>query len=527
MELTANLFDHAVSCLGNGVHGHCREHEREHAADEQTDNDGGAGQCDLVCGQAGCLSEGNEQSKCGQSCRADREALAHCCGGVADCVELVGDLTHGVVKAAHLCDAAGIVGDGAVSINRDGDAGGGEHADCCKSNAVQACKLVSKEDAYADENDGNPGGHHADCGAGDDGGCGTCLGLLSDLLNELVVAGGVDLGDDTDDKADDQTGNDRNSGTVAVEHDLAEDDGCDNNKKGGNIRAHLQCLVGVGAFLAANKESSDNGCENAACRDDQREDNGQIAELGNDNCAEGHCGDDSSDIALEQVSAHACNVAYVVADVICDNCRVAGVVLGDACLDLADEVCADVSSLGVDTAADTGKQSDRACAEGEAEQNVGVLENEEQDGCAEKAEADNAHAHDRAAGECDRQSLVHAACACCVCGADVSLGCNIHADVACKDGEQSTEQEAKCGDPAAQTEADGNKQNDYEDRKDLVLCKKESLCAIVDSRCDFLHALGTCVLLGDECYLIESKQQSDHCESRCQELKGFHKIHSY
>ena len=432
-----------------------------------------------------------------------------------------------MVKTAHLCDAAGVVGDRTVSVNCDGDAGGGEHADCRKSDTVQARELICKEDTDADEDDGYPGGHHADCGAGDDGGSRARLGLLSDLLNELVVAGGVDLGDDTDNEADNEAGNDSDSGAVAVQHNLAEDDGCYNNEKGGNVGAHLECLVGICSFLTAHKESGDDGSENAASRDDQREDYGQITELSNDDSTEGHCGDDRADIALEEVCAHARDVADVIADVISDNSGVAGVVLGDACLDLADEVCADVSSLGVDTAADTCKQSDRACAEGEAEQNVCVVPDKEQNGCAEKAEADNAHAHDRAAGEGDRQSLVHAACAGCVCGADVSLGGNVHADVACEDGKQCADQEAQRGSPAAEAEADGDKQNYDEDREDLVLRKKESLRAAVDCGRDFLHALGTCVLLGDECNLVESKQQSDNCKSRCQELKGFHKFHSY
>ena len=52
-------------------------------------------------------------------------------------------------------------------------------------------------------------------------------------------------------------------------------------------------------------------------------------------------------------------VADVVADVVRDDGRVARVVFGDAGLDLADEVCADVGRLRVDAAAEPGEDRDR------------------------------------------------------------------------------------------------------------------------------------------------------------------------
>ena len=253
--------------------------------------------------------------------------------------------------------------------------------------------------------------------------------------------------------------------------------------------------MGVGTLGAADKESGDNGGENAAGGDNEGEDNALAA--GECDCAEGHCGDDSADIALKEVSAHTGNVADIIADVIGDDSGVAGVILGDARLDLADEVCADVSSLGVDTAADTGKQRDGGGAEGEAEQNVELADYHIQDGGAQKAETNDAHAHDRAAGEGDGKSLVHAARTSRVRGADIGLGGDVHADIAGKDGEQGAAEEAYRGDPAVLTkeQADSQEEDDDEDRKDLVLRKEESLRAFVDGGGDFLHAVCTCVLL--------------------------------
>ena len=243
-ELTANLFDHLVSCLGNGVHGHCGEDEGKHTADEQTDDDCGIKNADTRLAELNklasnfylcCLCEGDEQCEGGQSGGADSEALAHCCGGVADCIELVGDLTDGVVETAHLGDTAGVVGDRTVSVDRNGDTGGGEHTDCCKCDTVEVGALVGNKDSNANQNDGDPGGHHADCNAGDDGRSRTGLGLMCNLLNGLVIAGGVDLGDDADDETDSKTGDDRPCGIVAAEHGLAQNYGSHNDEQSGNV----------------------------------------------------------------------------------------------------------------------------------------------------------------------------------------------------------------------------------------------------------------------------------------------------
>ena len=58
----------------------------------------------------------------------------------------------------------------------------------------------------------------------------------------------------------------------------------------------------------------------------------------------------------------------VVADVVRDHSRVARIVLGDASLDLSDEVGADVGGLGVDAAAEPREDRDERPAEGQPDQ---------------------------------------------------------------------------------------------------------------------------------------------------------------
>ena len=76
-------------------------------------------------------------------------------------------------------------------------------------------------------------------------------------------------------------------------------------------------------------------------------------------CGQHHGRADGDHVSLEQIGGHAGAVANVVADVIGDNCGVAGIVLGNSGFDLADQISADVSGLGEDAAAQTREDRDR------------------------------------------------------------------------------------------------------------------------------------------------------------------------
>ena len=67
---------------------------------------------------------------------------------------------------------------------------------------------------------------------------------------------------------------------------------------------------------------------------------------------------DGTHVGFKEVRAHSGDIADVVTDVVGDNSGVAGIILGDTCLDFTDKVSADVCSLGVDAAADSREQCD-------------------------------------------------------------------------------------------------------------------------------------------------------------------------
>ena len=82
---------------------------------------------------------------------------------------------------------------------------------------------------------------------------------------------------------------------------------------------------------------------------------------------------DGHRVSLEQVGGHARAIADVVAHVVRDGRRIARIVLGNAGLDLADEVGADVGALGEDAAAKPGEDRDQRGAEAERDQRVDRL----------------------------------------------------------------------------------------------------------------------------------------------------------
>ena len=132
-------------------------------------------------------------------------------------------------------------------------------------------------------------------------------------------------------------------------------------------RAHDRA---VGAEL--DEEGADDRGHDAGGADRERIDHrrNQRRRAVEEDRGEHHRGDDRHRVGLEQVGRHAGAIADVVADVVGDGRRIARIVLGNAGLDLADEVGADVRALGEDAAAETGEDRDQRGAEAERDQRV-------------------------------------------------------------------------------------------------------------------------------------------------------------
>ena len=441
-ELATHFFDHLRCGTADGVDRESGKQERQCRANEESGEHVNLADVEVehrrtVRGRRDGELEALEECECGQCGRANGESLGDCRRGVAEAVEGVGDFAHRRVQFGHLGDAAGIVCDRAVCIDGDDDAGGCEHADGGNGDAVEAADLavecllsapVGDTDAGQDQSDRSSDGLHADADALEHGGRRSSFGLLTDFLHRLVVIRGVVLSGLAERPTDDQTANDRDSKAPRVVRGVAEDpvrtgEHTHGGDRHGHIRTEMQRLaegLRVCRCPASDEERADNRSDHADERNEHREDEefnfahiaGLLGADRSSECNERDGSDDRPGVRLEQVGAHASDVADVVADVVGDGGRVARIILGDAGFDLADEVSADVGSLGEDAAANAGEQRDRRCTEAVGRHDLeGVVDFQHRDehdvGAheAEQCETGDGEAHHGAAAECDRKRL--------------------------------------------------------------------------------------------------------------------------
>lgn len=406
---------------------------------------------------------------------------------------------------SHFGDTTGVIGNRAVCIDCNGNARGCQHADSGQGDTIDAHFRIGyaahdeegDEDGNADEEDRQEGGIHA-YGQTSDDDCGmTGFGLIGNLLDGRIVSGSVDFGELANQQADDLAGCNSPECVQVAEQLVGQECGSDDGQDAGHIGAGIQGPLRVRGLAVTDVQDADDGSNDTA--QGQQERISHACTALDRYSAQGQGGNDGAYIGFEQVSAHAGDVADVIADVVGDGGRVTRIVFRDAGFYLAYEVSAYVSGLGVDTAADTGEQGNGAGAQTEARDDVhvGTAFPEDGEGQCDTGDAQTYHgqAHDGAAGEGDLQSLRHT-----VFGsagrADVGAGCDVHAAIAGQDGEDGACHEADGG-HRGQEDADDDGDDDDEDRQSLIFTGKERHSAFVDMAGNFLHQRITGIGLHD------------------------------
>ena len=267
----------------------------------------------------------------------------------------------------------------------------------------------------------------------------------------------------------------------------------------GDHRGDVEAAVDRGeaalALLGPGDVDADDRGEHADGGHDQREQQALLAERGR---AQDQRGDQRDRVGLEQVGGHARAVADVVADVVGDGGGVARVVLGDALLDLADQVGADVGGLGEDAAADTHEHRQQGGAEAEALQHLrrAARVDQHDDRGAEQAEADGEHADHAAGAERDPHGLLAAAVLARGRGdPDVRARGQPHAEVADRGREHRADQEEdRPADPLAEVVGgQGEQQDEHDDDEDAERAELPVQVgggAFLDRLADLLHLRG-------------------------------------
>ena len=265
-----------------------------------------------------------------------------------------------------------------------------------------------------------------------------------------------------------------------------------------------------------------------------------------DRDAQDHRADVLGGRRLEQVGATAGAVADVVADEVRDHARVARVVLGDALLDLADEVRPDVGGLGVDAAAELGEQRDERGPEAEPDDqerrllhgHVGddrVIQREDAPH-AEERKRDDEEPGDGPAAHRDLDGLDEAA-PCRGRGPNVGPDGDEHADDAGGHRTQRADEEGEGGHQAdghagqlghvrdfgrlhqRDDDPDDDGADDGQDEDRRVLAPDEGDGTLEDRAGDFLHRLGPRVTRQHVAREVDGEQDRDDARDRDEQLE--------
>ena len=278
---------------------------------------------------------------------------------------------------------------------------------------------------------------------------------------------------------------------VGVGRDGRQDRGDD----GGDVEAAVDRAEGVLARARLGDVDAEQGGDRTDGGHEEREDQAVLAERDG---AEDERGDEHDGIRLEEVGRHAGAVADVVTDVVGDRRGVARVVLGDAGLDLADEVGADVGRLGEDATADSHEHREEGGTEAEALEDLGcvALVDEDDDRGAEQAQAHGRHADHTTGAEGDAHADVTAVLVSCGRGdSDVGLDGQAHAEVADRGGEERADDEEAGAAPSHAGGVGGQQQEEaedehHEDGERLELAREVGLRTLFHGCPDLLHLLG-------------------------------------
>ena len=458
VELAVNLRYHPLGVFIHAQNQHGGEYGGYAGADENAEKYGGfhdikAGDQFLarrLQGHVGLRHEGSQQGDHRQSGGADGKALGHGFYRVAGAVQLIRRADGVFPEAAHLRQSSGVVHDGTVGVIGDNHAYNGKHAYRRHGDAEDGVALAHGGAQLIGDQGGDGNAHHggkrgdkAVGNAGEHREGGTGFGSFRHpLYNGFGIVRKI-VGGNSDNHAHDQSRGGRSPDAPGEAVKNGGGNGGEHQENtGGHIGGGVEGVGGISVFADFGCGDSDDGGQQS--QNGVAEYHGSIGESAacqgfrdyQGGCHGGHVG-------VKQVRAHAGHIAHVVAYVVGDYGRVAGVILGDAQFHFSGQVRGDVGSLGKDAAAGLGEEGQGAGAEGEAQKNGGVAGDHQHGGYAQKRTSHYQQAHHGAAPEADEEGGLNALSGA-LRGPGVGVGGHHNADLAGDGGKGSSKQIGHC-----------------------------------------------------------------------------------
>jgi len=540
-ELSLDFLNHELSGITDGTHGEGGEPVREHRSEKEAGEGVGVEDINLDLDSVGLSDSGDEGTEEGEGDKgsgSNGESFTDSGSGVTGGIELVSGFTDRFLEVGHLGNTSGVIGDGTVSVNGEGDGEASEHTNGRKGNSVHGGEVEGNEDGGTEADNWDDVGHVSEGESLDDIGSGSVFARLGEVLDGAVMVGGVVLSGGSNDHTGPESHHDAtvkfpvggvvdNSSEGHIhgdgEHVHGGDDGNGHEDGGDN---ELVEELGINFLLESSAELAEEGHDNT----DGGDNDGEVDGVSSLDHREAGGGDDESGASRfsersEEISSHSSDITDIVTDVIGNSSGVSGRIFLKSVSDFTGKIGTDISSFGVDTTTDSSEESDGGATEtvsGKVLEEdsdlsldgftsslglIGVrsgddrwLVGEDEDFHDDEGESNESESEDLSTSEGSVESSVFVLGGAEVGGLDVTDGSDLHSDETASHGGDRSDEEGEGGvrEPhnfssfvSFPGHVDGADEDDSEDGAEDgqvgVFLDQESVGAIFDTLIDFFH----------------------------------------
>jgi len=154
--LTSDFGNHFEGGFSDCLHCDRSVEKGDGASDDQADEEEAQGiRISEIERDLRFLNEGGDERECCEPRSTDGEAFADGSCGVAHSIETISDFSRFFTHLCHFSNAASVVRDRAIGVDRHGDTDGAKHADRSEADAVEPGEFVGDIDCAGDGEEGD------------------------------------------------------------------------------------------------------------------------------------------------------------------------------------------------------------------------------------------------------------------------------------------------------------------------------------------------------------------------------------